>query len=160
SFGHRAGGARKQRMTESPEWRGGQFVNPQEIINHIGPSLRDMLSPDPATSPSAPPATASPDLRAPPASGLRVTWLGHSSALVEIDGQRVLTDPVWSERPTPIRGIGPRRWYPPPIALDALPPLDAVLISHDHYDHLDRATVVALGARGARFVVPLGIGAH
>jgi L-ascorbate metabolism protein UlaG (beta-lactamase superfamily) len=101
-----------------------------------------------------------PDLRVPPASGLRVTWLGHSSALVEIDGQRVLTDPMWSERVTPVGGLGPRRWYPPPLPLDTLPPIDAVVISHDHYDHLDRATVVALEARGTRFIVPLGVGAH
>jgi hypothetical protein len=101
NFGHRATGARRDRMAQSPQWHGGEFVNPQPIINHVGPTLRAMLSPDPATSPSAPPPTASPDLSVPPASGLRVIWLGHSSTLVEIDGQRILTDPMWSERPTP-----------------------------------------------------------
>ncbi len=160
NFGHRPTGARRDRMAQSPQWNDGQFVNPQPIVNHAGPMLRGMLSSDPATSPNASPPTVRPDLRAAPATGLRVTWLGHSSTIVEIDGQRVLTDPVWSERATPIRGIGPRRWYPPPLPLDALPAIDAVLISHDHYDHLDRATVVALDARGTRFVVPLGVGAH
>jgi L-ascorbate metabolism protein UlaG (beta-lactamase superfamily) len=160
SFGHRATGARRERMKQSPEWRGGEFVNPQPIINHVWPTLRGMFAADPATSPSVQPPTVRPDLRAPPASGLRVTWLGHSSTLVEIDGQRILTDPVWSERASPFGALGPRRWYPPPLPLDALPAVDAVLISHDHYDHLDRATVIALDARGARFIVPLGVGAH
>jgi len=160
NFGHRATGARRDRMKRSPEWHGSEFVNPQPIVNHWGPMLRGLVSADPATTPSAPPATVHPDLRAAPASGLRVTWLGHSSTLVEIDGQRVLTDPFWSERVTPIAGIGPGRWYPPPLPLEELPSIDAVLISHDHYDHLDRATVVALDARGTRFVVPLGVGAH
>ena len=160
TFGHRATGARRDLMKQSPEWHGSGFVNPQPIVNHWGKMLRDLFSTHRATSPSAQPPTVRPDLRAAPTSGLRVTWLGHSSTLVEIDGQRILTDPVWSERTSPIRGIGPRRWYPPPLPLDELPAIDAVVISHDHYDHLDRATVVALAARGTRFVVPLGVGAH
>jgi L-ascorbate metabolism protein UlaG (beta-lactamase superfamily) len=160
NFGHKASGDRLARMARSPEWHDGAFVNPQPIINHLGPGLRGFFSPDPSTSPSAPPSTVHPDLRAAPASGLRVTWLGHSSMLLEIDGKRILTDPVWSERVTPIRGIGPQRWYPPPLPLDELPPIDAVVISHDHYDHLDRPTVLALDGRGAPFIVPLGVGAH
>jgi L-ascorbate metabolism protein UlaG (beta-lactamase superfamily) len=96
-----------------------------------------------------------------PASGLRVTWLGHSTTLVDIDGAHVLTDPMWSERVSPYTAIGPRRFYPPPMAIADLPPIDAVVISHDHYDHLDQATVQALAQKTeAVFVVPLGIGAH
>jgi L-ascorbate metabolism protein UlaG (beta-lactamase superfamily) len=95
-----------------------------------------------------------------PASGLRITWLGHSTTLIEIDGVRLLTDPIWSQRASPSRWVGPRRYHPPPLALAALPPLDAVLISHEHYDHLDMDTVRALAARGVPFHVPLGIGAH
>ena len=92
---------------------------------------------------------------------LAVTWYGHSSVLLEVDGGRVLADPVWGERASPSPLIGPRRLHPVPVPLSALPPVDAVLISHDHYDHLDLPTVRAL-ARGsdAPFVVPLGIGAH
>jgi L-ascorbate metabolism protein UlaG (beta-lactamase superfamily) len=160
NFGHRVTGERRARVMRSPQWFGHEFVNPQPIVNHVRLMLKGLRTIDPATSPSAPPATVRPDLRAQPASGLRVTWLGHSSTLVEIDGQRVLTDPVWSERPTPIRGIGPRRFYPPPLPLDALPAIDVVLISHDHYDHLDRETVLALDARRTTFVVPLGVGEH
>jgi L-ascorbate metabolism protein UlaG (beta-lactamase superfamily) len=99
-------------------------------------------------------------LARPAASGLRVTWLGHSTTLVEIDGAAVLTDPMWSERASPSRWFGPKRFHAPPLPLEALPRIDAVVISHEHYDHLDMATVRALAARGVPFHVPLGIGAH
>ena len=103
---------------------------------------------------------ATSDFEAPPANGLRVTWMGHACALIEIDGLRVLTDPVWSERVSPFSAIGPKRFFEPPIPLRELPAIQAVVISHDHYDHLDMATVRALAARGAAFFVPLGVGAH
>lgn len=96
-----------------------------------------------------------------PAADLAVTWYGHSSAVIEIDGYRVLADPVWSRRCSPSRAVGPQRLHEPPSALDALPALDAIIISHDHYDHLDVDTVIALcRTQRATFYVPLGIGAH
>jgi L-ascorbate metabolism protein UlaG (beta-lactamase superfamily) len=96
-----------------------------------------------------------------PADGLHVTWYGHSSALVEIEGRRVLFDPVWSARCSPSSRVGPRRLHPPPVPLDRLPQVDAIVISHDHYDHLDMATVRALiRTQSAPFVVGLGVGAH
>lgn len=92
---------------------------------------------------------------------LAVSWLGHSTALIEIDGYRVLTDPVWSDRCSPSRTVGPQRLHPVPAPLEALPALDAVVVSHDHYDHLDMDTVLALArTQRAPFVVPLGVGAH
>jgi L-ascorbate metabolism protein UlaG (beta-lactamase superfamily) len=72
----------------------------------------------------------------------------------------VLTDPVWGERTSPLTWLGPRRWYAPPVALADLPVPDAVLISHDHYDHLDEPTITALRGWATTFVVPLGVGAH
>ena len=96
---------------------------------------------------------------APAASGLRAFWIGHASVYVELDGLRLLLDPVFAERVSPI-AIGPKRFHPPPIALADLPKIDAVLISHDHYDHLDMETVQRLATAGTRFFVPLGIGAH
>ncbi|WP_137723441.1 MBL fold metallo-hydrolase [Prescottella subtropica] len=95
------------------------------------------------------------------AGDLAVTWLGHASVLLEIDGRRVLTDPVWSERVSPSDVVGPARLHPMPMTLSGLPDVDAVVISHDHYDHLDRATITALArTRDTTFVVPLGVGAH
>ncbi|MDQ3696410.1 MAG: MBL fold metallo-hydrolase [Gemmatimonadota bacterium] len=90
---------------------------------------------------------------------LTVTWIGHSTVLVQAGGRNILTDPVWSRRASPLQWIGPARWVEPGIALDALPPIDLVLISHNHYDHLDAATVRALAARhpDARWAAPLGL---
>jgi len=95
------------------------------------------------------------------AAELAVTWFGHSSALLEIDGARVLVDPVWGERVSPSPLVGPTRLHEPPVPFAALPQVDAVLISHDHYDHLDLPTVREIVRRQtAVFVVPLGIGVH
>lgn len=88
-----------------------------------------------------------------------VTWLGHASVLVQMDHATILTDPIWSSTASPISWLGPRRFVPPPLPLDALPPIDAVVISHSHYDHLDVPTLRALAARGTRFFVPLRVGA-
>ena len=108
-------------------------------------------SPIPLAEPPSP-ATADP---------LAVTWLGHATALIEIDGYRLLTDPVWSQRCSPSKTVGPQRMHPPPVPLEGLPALDAVVISHDHYDHLDMATVRALArTQRAPFIAPLGVGAH
>jgi L-ascorbate metabolism protein UlaG (beta-lactamase superfamily) len=95
------------------------------------------------------------------AAELAVTWFGHASALLEIDGQRVLVDPVWADRVSPSPLLGPTRLHPAPVPLESLPPVDVVVISHDHYDHLDLPTVRALQhGSSAVFVVPLGIGVH
>ncbi|WP_324275355.1 MBL fold metallo-hydrolase [Blastococcus brunescens] len=92
---------------------------------------------------------------------LAVTWFGHASALLEVDGQRILVDPVWGHRVSPSPVFGPTRLHEPPMPIGSLPPVDAVLISHDHYDHLDLPTVRALlTSQSAPFVVPLGIGEH
>src|SRR3954447_15731569 len=77
----------------------------------------------------------------PPTSGLRVTWMGHSSTLVEIDGMRVLLDPVWDDRASPLRWAGPKRFFAAPLKLEDMPQLDVVVVSHDHYDHLGESTI-------------------
>jgi N-acyl-phosphatidylethanolamine-hydrolysing phospholipase D len=92
--------------------------------------------------------------------GNTLTWIGHATALLQIDGVNILTDPVFSERASPFSFIGPKRRVPPGLTLDELPHIDIVLISHSHYDHLDTASVKALNAQSGgppRFLVPLGI---
>ena len=158
--------ARLARMAASPNWQDGEFVNRLPRVD--GPILVSagrffFGGGSDHASPSAPPVTerrTRADFATPPASGLRITWLGHSTTLVEIGGMRVLTDPMLSERASPFSFAGPRRFFAPPLPMAELPDIDAVVISHDHYDHLDMATVRALSEKGARFVVPLGIGAR
>ena len=86
------------------------------------------------------------------------TWIGHATVLMQMDHVTFLTDPIWSTTASPLSFFGPRRFVPPPLALDALPPVDFVLISHNHYDHLDLATLRRLAAAGTRFLVPLRVG--
>jgi N-acyl-phosphatidylethanolamine-hydrolysing phospholipase D len=90
------------------------------------------------------------------AGGPTVTWVGHATLLIQLDGVNVLTDPQWSERASPLSFGGPKRVMPPGLAFENLPPIHAVVISHDHYDHLDVATVRQLAAtHRPRFFVPL-----
>jgi L-ascorbate metabolism protein UlaG (beta-lactamase superfamily) len=79
---------------------------------------------------------------------------------MELDGLRLLVDPVFADYASPFHGIGPKRFHPSPIAMTDLPKIDAVIISHDHYDHLDMDTIRYLSSKGTQFVVPLGVGAH
>lgn len=88
-----------------------------------------------------------------------VTWIGHATVLVQMDHVTFLTDPIWSEKPFPVSFVGPMRYAPPGLALAALPAIDFVLVSHNHYDHLDLPSLRVLGARGTRFFVPLGVAA-
>jgi L-ascorbate metabolism protein UlaG (beta-lactamase superfamily) len=157
-------GERLARFSRSQAWRDGRFVN--ELPRHDG-SFLTMMQRWFTGNENAAPKVALPvekrstrDFAAPPASGLRVTWFGHSSLLLEVDGARVLIDPVWGERCSPSSIVGPKRFHPPPIPLAELPKPDVVVISHDHYDHLDYPSIVELAKRGALFAVPLGVGAH
>ena len=167
-FGARMSGARLERAQANPQYHDGRFVNVQPeaptSLAAIGDYVVRQFSGDEVREPPAPLPVLAVDkvaLAVPPAaSGLRAFWIGHASVYVEIDGVRLLLDPVFAERVSPLPAVGPRRFHPPPIALADLPPIDAVLISHDHYDHLDMDAVQALARRGARLFVPLGIGAH
>ena len=84
----------------------------------------------------------------------------HSTVLMRLDGQFVLTDPVFSKRASPLQFIGPKRFHNLPMSISELPRLDVVVISHDHYDHLDKASIKALAAKTAMFVVPTGVDKH
>jgi L-ascorbate metabolism protein UlaG (beta-lactamase superfamily) len=96
----------------------------------------------------------------PPASGLRVTLLGHSCLLIEIDGATVLIDPLFSNRASMVQWLGPKRFFPPPLPMAGLPRLDAILLTHDHYDHLDSRAVQQLQERTPLFICSMGMGSH
>lgn len=98
--------------------------------------------------------------RLPDSNQLHVNWLGHATLLIHSRGRYFLTDPVLSQRASPFEWLGPQRFFPAPIAAQALPPIEALILSHDHYDHLDYRTLMAIKDRVERFVVPLGVGSH
>ena len=168
SLGKRAAGLRLERMRASRLWSGAGFRNLHPVLPGLRdktaqfPSLRDFMCAEGRRVPSKPlPAEDPLDAwRRPAGSGLRATWLGHSTVLIEIDGLRVLTDPVWGPRASPSRLAGPKRFQPVPVPLRSLPPLDLVLVSHDHYDHLDYPTIRELAKQQVPFVTSLGVGAH
>ena len=168
SLGKRSEGARLERIKASPLWDGERFRNVHPILPGLRdpkasmPTLHEFLCGGERRVPRGPLPSVSPlkTWAKPPASGLRATWLGHSTVLIEIDGLRVLTDPVWGPRASPSRLAGPKRFQPVPVSLRAMPPIDIVLVSHDHYDHLDYPTIRELAKRDVPFVTSLGVGAH
>ena len=157
---------RQERIAASPHWDGARFRNSSPIPRGDPavpmPAIKDFVCGGNRRVPLAPlPAVNPLDTWTRPAdSGLRATWLGHSTVLIEIDGWRVLTDPVWGPRASPSRFIGPKRFQPVPIAIRELPPLDAVVVSHDHYDHLDFTTMRQMRKAAVPIVTSLGVGAH
>ena len=166
-LGGSASGKRLERLHASPNFKDGKAQNPVPTNNDWGPAnmwetFKDYRSGHKTEPDEAPPIVnlTGGSFADEPASGLRVTWLGHSSVLVEIDDKVILFDPVFAERASMFSFMGPTRFHPTPISIYELPVLDAVVISHDHYDHLDYEAVKQLAPKTAAFYVPLGIGAH
>jgi L-ascorbate metabolism protein UlaG (beta-lactamase superfamily) len=160
AFGGDFAGARLKRMEESAQYKEGRFENtpPQEPGLHLVENLK-LYSQDQKREPGFEVPVEPIDPRSlTKAPGLRAYWIGHASTLIEIDGLRVMTDPVFSEYAGPFRApLVPKRLHRLPIPLEQMPQVDAVVISHDHYDHLD---MKAFAARGTHFYVGLGVGAH
>jgi L-ascorbate metabolism protein UlaG (beta-lactamase superfamily) len=159
-------GTRGERVRRSPQYRDGKFHN--SVAGSVNPPgsapklLRDFLTGGQDRKPAISiPLVTTVAERATDPDGLHITWYGHASALVEIENCRVLIDPVWGEKVSPSHLVGPTRLHPPPVSLAAIGPVDAVVISHDHYDHLDMQTIRTLAADEiTTFLVPLGVGAH
>jgi len=154
----------RRAAARSPHARGGAFANREPGLPRPDLTVRQLatmlLDRSPRGRPPGPIPLVTHDARG-GRSALAVTWLGHATVLLEVDGRRVLVDPVWSEYTSPVPRFGPRRLHGVPASLRELGALDVVLISHDHYDHLDRPSVTELAHRtGAVFVAPLGVGAH
>ncbi len=159
-------GLRQERVVASAQFHDGAFRNPSGMREGVQggalPMLGEWFFGGQQRRPPAPlPLERPHEIWAKrPDTGFRATWLGHSTVLLELDGRRVLTDPVFGKRVSPISFMGPRRFHPVPAELAELPPIDVVLLSHDHLDHLCRATMTALAKTGVPVVTALGVGAH
>ena len=163
AFGGNISGERLERVQANPQYQDGSFKNvkPQSpySFSEVGSFFTESLFYDEVRIPRSEipliPVTAS-SLEIWDPLSLRAFWIGHASVYVEIDGIRMLIDPVFSDYASPF-DFGPKRFHPPPIPLQDLPKIDAVVISHDHYDHLDMQTIIHLSKSGTQFYVPLGL---
>lgn len=151
----------------SPNYRDGVFVNlePASMMSIDAEQqrllVRELIGSRGVAKPDGKIPVVTPSPTEPDSTHVSACWFGHSSALVELDGYRVLADPVWSRRCSPSQTVGPERMHEVPAPLEALAAVDAIIVSHDHYDHLDMDTITGLArTQRAPFVVPLGIGAH
>lgn len=160
AIGYPSTGSRLERLKLQPNFTDGRLRNdlpPDEslaaVIQSITGEQAEATSPEETISFPAPQFLKE-------AANLAVTWLGHSTVILEMEGQRILFDPMWSSNASPIEGVGPKRYLEVPIPLNDVPAVEAVIISHDHYDHLDVDSVQHFAKTGAIFIVPIGIGAH
>jgi L-ascorbate metabolism protein UlaG (beta-lactamase superfamily) len=126
-----------------PVWHGGGSFLKWQLTKEPGPW------PEWIDDPPGPPPERRVD-----GGRVRITWVNHATMLVQMDGLNILTDPIWSERCSPFSFVGPKRHRGPGLRFEDLPPIDAVLVSHNHYDHLDLPTLRRL--RGSRIVTPIG----
>ena len=153
--------AKPLRYPLSGHYDGKRFFNPNApqakgLLDVLRWKMTSRTAPwTPRTQPASPASV-------PPASvggtRCRITWINHSTVLIQYAGTNLITDPIWSERASPLSWIGPRRFSPPGVLFENLPKIDLVLLSHNHYDHLDVPTLQRIASRDApRFLVPLGL---
>ena len=167
--GAQAEGKRLERIQQSPNYKNGKFVNPIKTpMNPEGASIVKGMwkffsggdSREPAMSLPAMPLDSNRFNDADSDSAI-ITWLGHSTMLIEIEGKTFITDPMFSERASMLSFAGPKHFeYDNRISIEQLPPIDAIIISHDHYDHLDYQSILKLHPKVEKIFVPLGVGAH
>jgi len=146
----------EQYRARDPFMRGPRFYYPEEWVRCA--QDENLTMSNDSIYPEEELPVESPDFT--PGTGLSVTWFGHSSVLLQAGGQNILVDPVFSRRCSPFSFIGPSRFSRPAVYPEDLPELDAVVITHDHYDHLDMASVKALRDKASFFAVPLGCEKH
>lgn len=156
---------RQDKMAHSPQYEDGEFENPFYAPVMADGTTGDYLKRSLSSRVDAEPTGAIPVTEIDPEDWIDVgegelllAWLGHSSVLLALDGQTILVDPVLEERASPLATIGPKRFHPAPVTADGLPPIDVVLITHDHYDHLEEPTIKELESKTGAYLVPLGVG--
>ncbi len=157
---------RMNRLQASPQYKDGEFVNPIDAPimaegstwNYINKRFfAERIDPEPIGALPLKTVLRS-DWTNMDSEKLFFAWLGHSSILIAVDGKMVLVDPVLENRASPYTWVGPKRFHPAPVAVEGLPPIDVVVITHDHYDHLEEPTIKRLDSKSGQFLVPLGIG--
>jgi L-ascorbate metabolism protein UlaG (beta-lactamase superfamily) len=162
-------GERLQRLQASPHYADGKFKNPIETnmdipLRAMGSVIWENLTGGAKRRPAGPLPTVAFDgslWQSLPDSSYSIAWFGHSTVLVKMNGLTILCDPVFSERASSFSFIGPKRFDHSHLhELAQLPPIDAVLLSHDHYDHLDYESVLGLKDKVPLWITPLGVGAH
>ncbi|MCF6269200.1 MAG: MBL fold metallo-hydrolase [Melioribacteraceae bacterium] len=167
SFGASASGDRLTQIKKSKNYKDGIFVNTIPTVtmpgSYLNTAWKFMIDGSKFRTPIRTPVTEELDIdkfMLLESEEINAVWLGHATILIKIDDSIILTDPVFSKRVSPFSFVGPKRFFEPPISIEELPELDAIIISHDHYDHLDAASIKELDGKTKYFVVPLGIGAH
>ncbi len=151
----------KNRMKQSSYFRNGKFQNPVPTsagkLSRLPQILKQLVQRDVEQRPVNGyhfEEIKTDDFMTQP---LLANWLGHAAVLMKVDEKYILTDPMLGKRASPLKWLGPKRFFPSPIPVEQLPSLDLVLISHDHYDHLDYPTIVAIKEKTRCFVVPVGV---
>jgi L-ascorbate metabolism protein UlaG (beta-lactamase superfamily) len=142
----------------SDHFDGERFYPPLRVERGPGDLLRWQMEPRPPAWRQVQAEPGPPPPRRVPIGALRVTFVNHATVLLQMDGMNILTDPIWSERCSPLASIGPRRVRPPGIRFEDLPPIDVVLLSHDHYDHMDVPTLRRIERAFPRAHIYAGLG--
>jgi len=166
SFGKAPSGNRLERIEKSPNYRDGSFQNlsPTPVMSKDA-SYLDMFLKQFSSDNSRAPETALPsvknNLKQTPSDKPTITWFGHSTYLIQISGKNILIDPVFSERTSPVQYIGTKNFLGTSVYTTAdFPNIDYLILSHDHYDHLDYATILGIKNKTNHFYMPLGVGSH
>jgi L-ascorbate metabolism protein UlaG (beta-lactamase superfamily) len=166
SFGKNPSGIRLERIKHSPNYKNGSFHNISEtpMMSDDGSYwklLKEYFSKKQNTEPSANLPSIKTDLKAAPSQEPSIVWFGHSSYFIQINGLNILVDPVLSERTSPVQYAGSKNYPGTRIySVDDFPSIDLLIISHDHYDHLDFETITKLGPKINKVITPLGVGEH
>ncbi|MFJ7832549.1 MBL fold metallo-hydrolase [Peribacillus sp. NPDC097284] len=163
-LGRRASKKRIKNFSTKENFKNGQFINQipasqMMSLKHTGSILREYMKGNPNRRPAVPILIDSTVRSYKDAN--KITWYGHSAFMLELDGKTLLVDPMFGKAPTPFPMFGNKRFSGDlPIDLENLPPIDAVILSHDHYDHLDYYSIKKLKDKVGQFIVPLGVGDH
>jgi L-ascorbate metabolism protein UlaG (beta-lactamase superfamily) len=166
SFGKLPSGTRSERISKSPQFEDGIFTNIQETkmladdASYFSIIMRFLKS-NPGKEPDRPLPAIKTNLMTLPIDSPTFVWFGHSSYLLSIGGKKILSDPVFSKRASPVSYSGPKNFAGTDIySIEDFPDLDIVVITHDHYDHLDHESILKLKNKTKFFCVPLGVGSH